>query len=406
MPRITIWLWLAACLATAADVPSVENGLTPKDKTYTLDFVEDLRIGGGGEDYLIWTGSYISAQVNDQGHIFVQDSGGNRILEFDGDGQFLRQIGRPGKGPGEFTSLYSFHILKDQSAIAFDNQQSVTSLCYFDRDMNFLRRDTHQPNQIFIQSVDFSPDGKLVGAMYITDVTNGGTVHRGILDREFKQLLDLSSAPRIVFDNSRATDLGWWAEFLAGWFKVAINGSGVVAFAPDGSVYTATSDRYEITKWTPDLKKVMVVSKKYKPIPQPEEQVMALVEPIYEEVVGLLPASLKSLITPSLIKRAVDLAEFPPRKLPIFAILPMEDGAFLVVHDYNPASGVSKADIFTAGGQFAGTSVLPKIGVNVFAGMFGSPTKLIFSHGKAYAMIPDEDMEVTLVRYRYELKPL
>ena len=121
-----------------ADVPEIENQPFPTGKV-TLTFEEDLRIGPDtDDDHLIWSGSLITCEVDSKGHIFVVDNGGNRILEFDPQGKYLRQIGQKGQGPGEFSYLYSFRIMSDDSAIAFDNNQNTITVSRFDKDMNFI----------------------------------------------------------------------------------------------------------------------------------------------------------------------------------------------------------------------------------------------------------------------------
>jgi len=43
--------------------------------------------------------------IDEDDHVFVADSGNNRIAVFDPEGNYLRQFGRKGDGPGEFRTL-------------------------------------------------------------------------------------------------------------------------------------------------------------------------------------------------------------------------------------------------------------------------------------------------------------
>ncbi len=130
----------------------------------------------------------------------------------------------------------------------------------------------------------------------------------------------------------------------------------------------------------------------------------AYADPIRAEILSLLPANLHQYITPQVVSRAIELAEFPPHKQPIFGMVPMEDGGLLVVHDFDPISGKVVADIFTRQGKYIGQTNLPKVSVNIFGSFFGNPVKMVLKGGKAYVIESRDDGETALVRYRYELK--
>jgi len=67
-----------------------------------IDLVQDLVIGPRGNDanYLFYRPSAI--RVDDEGRIYVADSGSSRVQIFDADGEYLGTLGRGGQGPGEF----------------------------------------------------------------------------------------------------------------------------------------------------------------------------------------------------------------------------------------------------------------------------------------------------------------
>lgn len=54
------------------------------------------------------------------GELFVLDSDGHRIVTFDADGAFVREMGREGKGPGELAWPISLTVTPDGRAGAFD----------------------------------------------------------------------------------------------------------------------------------------------------------------------------------------------------------------------------------------------------------------------------------------------
>lgn len=73
--------------------------------------------------------SELSQAIQDrEGRVYLAGPYATRILVFDRDGRFLRVVGRPGHGPGEFAGIGSFHVGPGDSLFVFDNQQSRLSV--------------------------------------------------------------------------------------------------------------------------------------------------------------------------------------------------------------------------------------------------------------------------------------
>ena len=63
---------------------------------------EDFRIGAAdGPREILFGGNLASVSLGPHGQIFVLDFQAEEIRVFDGKGAFVRNIGRPGQGPGE-----------------------------------------------------------------------------------------------------------------------------------------------------------------------------------------------------------------------------------------------------------------------------------------------------------------
>jgi hypothetical protein len=76
----------------------------PTDPLYggiELDIMEDLRIGKEGDERTQFY-RVRDIAVDPRGNIYVDDMSNGRVQVFDPRGAFLRTIGRPGQGPGEF----------------------------------------------------------------------------------------------------------------------------------------------------------------------------------------------------------------------------------------------------------------------------------------------------------------
>ena len=60
--------------------------------------------------------------VDDQGYIFVADSGNNRIQIFHPDGTFLRAFGCWGSGDGEFKGLEGIAVMSNGNILVCDRE--------------------------------------------------------------------------------------------------------------------------------------------------------------------------------------------------------------------------------------------------------------------------------------------
>ena len=83
----------------------VKNPAKPYYGELTIELEEDLVIGSEtDENYMFYQAGSIA--VDNQGNIYIVDSGNQRIQKYDKNGNYLQTIGRKGQGPGEFMSPY------------------------------------------------------------------------------------------------------------------------------------------------------------------------------------------------------------------------------------------------------------------------------------------------------------
>jgi len=74
----------------------------------------DLIVGGDASDPRTLFYRPNDVAVDEQGRMYVLDHGNNRVQVFAPDGSFVRQIGREGQGPGEFTNGSELEIAGDR----------------------------------------------------------------------------------------------------------------------------------------------------------------------------------------------------------------------------------------------------------------------------------------------------
>jgi len=412
--RIALWLLLVSLLAVLScgqesdPAPAAAAPNEAGAQAAVLEFVEDLRLSPeSGEDHLIWTGPNTEVEVDKNGHIFVVDSGGNRILHFDADGGFVKQIGQKGEGPGEFQALKRLSLLDDGTAIALEQIQSNSSLSYFDKDWKFVRKDNVTATQQVVgaqkllRTAEFSPDGRYINAVYIQlDPNSTGPVMKvGLLDRDLNALKVLKELSFLGFDFDKVNDNEWWSDFFAPWFQ-AFREPGLIAFGHDSSIYVSQGGTFEVAKWRNAEEQAFTASHQRKPAFQSEDDIFALTEPFRSEILATFPPDLAERVTDDMFKQAIVKAEIPPRQMPIVALVPMDDGAFLTAHSYNPQTGDISADVFDSDGAFIGAVKLPKVWVNACSGFYGDPVKMVVRNGRAYMLEENDQGELSLVRYK------
>ena len=373
----------------------------------TLVFKEELRIGGGDDEHYLWSGAKTALQVNNSGHIFVMDESGNRIVVFDDKGAFLRQIGREGQGPGEFVSLRGFTILADQSGIVHENRQGTSVFTFYDKEMNYKDRKTYLAGDLgrIIVSAGYSPDGARVSGFFMDIVSQTGMMVKiGMLSDDLKQEhLVLSKMQLNRFVGSRLNEPDYLPKFLAQYFKMLPNGMGLVSFGQDGTIYSALTTKYEITRWSPDMKDKKVFAHKYKPIPLNDDEIMSMIDPLRQEVISSFGPQGEQLISEGVIKKAIAFSEFAPARQPLFGLIPIDNGDLIAVSSYSVQTGKVAGDIFDKNGAWKGKANLPPIAINTFGSYFGVAAKMWIKNGKAYT-IEHHDDEISVARYSFAWK--
>ena len=110
MAWLTVFLFLAACSPPTPDAV----------KSDALHLQPLIAEPGDGTFFAGITQIWI-----ENGHYFLADYENSRILELDANLQFVRSLGRPGQGPGEFAGLYTFYPNDDGFYAFSDGHQKM-----------------------------------------------------------------------------------------------------------------------------------------------------------------------------------------------------------------------------------------------------------------------------------------
>ena len=129
--RLRAQLALATVLLATASCSSASTGpssLEAAGAWGSTTTVEELRIGEefGADEYMF--GRVQSIAVGPDDSIYVSDGQARIVRVYDSDGVFVRNVGRPGEGPGEFAYGAGLAVLADGRLLARDS----TRLSIFD----------------------------------------------------------------------------------------------------------------------------------------------------------------------------------------------------------------------------------------------------------------------------------
>lgn len=114
----------------------IKNPAEPAFGEFIFDLKEDLSIGGDPtqENYYIARGGWFS--VDNEGNIYVCDTGNRRVHKYDSSGKYIMTIGRVGQGPGEY-QFPSQVFLDSQGNLCVS---SARELVYFTSQGNFIKK--------------------------------------------------------------------------------------------------------------------------------------------------------------------------------------------------------------------------------------------------------------------------
>ena len=116
--------FLAALMLTAAAGQRADaqrrGGPDANSPSRELIFSEAFRIGDETAGDSVLLGYVFTMAVDSKGQLYLTDSGFKGIRMFSSNGILIREIGREGKGPGEFAAMPSVHIGPGDSLYALD----------------------------------------------------------------------------------------------------------------------------------------------------------------------------------------------------------------------------------------------------------------------------------------------
>jgi len=129
-------------------------GISTGSPVFTFEPILTLKEDPGNEESLLARPAF-QFNVGENGWYYVADHRLNDLAVYDGEGNFIKRIGRSGDGPGEFRSIGVQQVTGDTISI-FDFQNQRATLLRLDGTLIEVMR---HPDQVFALGYDHGPDG-------------------------------------------------------------------------------------------------------------------------------------------------------------------------------------------------------------------------------------------------------
>jgi hypothetical protein len=340
----------------------------------TAQFREVLSIGVREGDEHAMFGKTVFFGVDSYGNIYVNDFDRKQIVEFSPNGRFIRTIGGPGQGPGEFTAILTPRFDKDGNLYVTDIPKRA--LIFFDQNGRYLRQ---VATPIRISDAQLTPEGKY-GGHCSQDLFEAGKQPMlveiyGLFDTsgrtiaEFRRL-SLPIPPPPSRPRSELDDLG---DELSFFYEPEI----VLSVAENGRIYFGESADYVIDVYDSSGRKISSITRD---VPQRK---------VERKDIDALAADILSGESAAVKREVMKLASFPENKPAYRHIAPLEDGGLAVVVDV-AEKGAVLIDRFGTDGRF-----LERVKAAI------PYRRLMFKNGKAYAIKKDDEGYNFIKVYKY-----
>jgi hypothetical protein len=339
----------------------VKNPKEPLYENSEFNIVQDLKIGqpSGKPEYMF--SQITSLEVDAKGNIYAAEAKENHIRVFDKKGVYLRTVGRPGQGPGEFTFPRHVHVNPAGEIMATD--EASRSVKVFSPEGNYLRQ-------------------YLLKTFYPMEMDYGGG--------DVFYIMDFSREPpgfQLFRLDSRTEESAQLAVWAIPKMSRATVFEPIMSFAvmlDDRLLYGCPTEGYEIQIFSPQghLEKKIIKDWDPQPVMAKEK------EAILSELKKRYPSDQIQL----------DFPKFHPP----YRVVKSDDSGRIIVHVYSEYTAEpsqkteSRFDIFDRDGRYLASFSYP------FKTLIEKP--MLWKAGKFYTVEQDEEGYLYIVRYTVEFK--
>jgi len=212
-------------------------------QTFSLDLNQALKIGEEFDDSSnCMFGNISSIQLNSRNEIYVADRSSNSIKVYNPNGDFINQIGKRGRGPGEFFEITHFSVDHNDNLIVLDRHQSRVSI--FSPDSQLI--DTFPVDFDEMVGLQFIlPAGKtddyIIGYRYFMESDDTGYLLHRFSDNFSPKNVSRLNVFNYFFDRSNTFE----QRISTALYYSTLLGDTIIAITP--SIYTGMIVYYNMT---------------------------------------------------------------------------------------------------------------------------------------------------------------
>jgi hypothetical protein len=336
-------------------VKTVTNPDFPRDGRFVAKLTEEMSCGEEGGAPAGVLNKPLRLDVDAQGNVYVMDYGDVNIKVYDGQGRFVRTIGRQGQGPGEFGGMVVFNLMSGNRICILDFMQSRVIILATDG-----RFVSGFPLKEFFASVAVDGHDRIFLGK------RAAVKELDKLSTEFQEIPHVTSVFRTDVSGKEVTHL---TDFLGETMVMKASGGGAISMgglyeivwtvASVGKLYGGYNLDYSIGVYGEDGKKEFAFGREFTPVKNPR----------FKGMTG------------------------QKKSMPAYRSIILDEPANLWVELYQ--AGDAKGflyDVFSPDGTYSKqVSVEQRIGV--------------FKNGKVYSLLRPEEGYPSIKRYKMELVP-
>lgn len=224
-------------------IPHVGNSDTPTQSVAVVQLEKLWEIGVSSEADEELFGVIADIAVDESGRVYLFDLQLEEIKVFSSTGEYVRTIGRPGEGPGDFSAARSFFLLPDAKLCLI--QDHPLRMTLFDLQGNPAGQ--LRPLEAIGDGDHFLPNAVSRGGILVV-ASYDNVTGKGVVDQ-------IRRVVRVDFDGNEV------AEFLRNVRRIdyalkLIKEKETNPFrwtvGPEGRIYVNPSFDYHVELWSPD----------------------------------------------------------------------------------------------------------------------------------------------------------
>ncbi|MDH3197815.1 MAG: 6-bladed beta-propeller [Candidatus Krumholzibacteria bacterium] len=243
-------------------VRHVLNPAIPAEPAETFD-PRALWQAGGEDDEAVFFGLIVSIDADPSGHTYLLDGQLSEVFVFDGEGNYLRSIGREGEGPGEFRRAGDLFVTPEGNVAIMQRMPGKIVVLTPEGDPlgDYPTPRTPEGSPLFFESGGPAGDGVILATRTFARKETGMEItealvrvdRSGEIQTTYREQASSRDFANMVFDEKSSMPPAWAAGsdgtlYLSDDFDAY----AIQVYGPDGTLAHVIERAYEHRKRSPE----------------------------------------------------------------------------------------------------------------------------------------------------------